>query len=195
MPLTTKQLAWLRSVKALADRVCPEFGVPPQVAVAQAVLETGWGKSRPGNNLFGVRGKGDAGSTSITTTEVINGQRVVLHGQGFAAYSSEEASCRAYCELLSTARYVGARAYLPDLARYVTHVWGSGYATALKYVETVCSIIRTAGSATGDDTYTATVDRGLSQVLDALKACNTLAQRRTVLAREAKTGLRKAVAP
>jgi flagellum-specific peptidoglycan hydrolase FlgJ len=43
-----------------ARRAMAETGVPASVTVAQAILETGWGKHTIGEakNLFGIKGRG-----------------------------------------------------------------------------------------------------------------------------------------
>nr|WP_082614845.1 glucosaminidase domain-containing protein [Paenibacillus sp. Soil787] len=35
-----------------------EFGILASVTIAQAILESGWGRSAHGNNLFGIKGSG-----------------------------------------------------------------------------------------------------------------------------------------
>lgn len=49
-------------------------GVDPRIIVAQAAQETGWGKSAPGNNYFGIKSHGQAGGNTLATTEYVNGQ-------------------------------------------------------------------------------------------------------------------------
>ena len=70
-------------------------GVPAAVTVAQAALETGYGKYVPidintgqySYNLFGVKGKGSAGQVSIYTHEYENGVRIKIIDQ-FRAYNN-----------------------------------------------------------------------------------------------------------
>jgi flagellum-specific peptidoglycan hydrolase FlgJ len=56
------------------------------VTLAQAALETGWGQHlAAGYNLFGIKGKGPAGSHTVRTREVINGRSVYVNA-AFASY-------------------------------------------------------------------------------------------------------------
>lgn len=68
-----------------------ETGVPAAVTVAQAIIETGWGKHTIGEakNLFGIKGRGPAGSVRAPTREFINGQWVTVNAD-FAKYDSFE---------------------------------------------------------------------------------------------------------
>lgn len=61
-------------------------GVPASIILAQAALESGWGKHvTKGHNFFGIKGSGPAGSTLEKTREFINGQWVETTAE-FRAY-------------------------------------------------------------------------------------------------------------
>lgn len=165
------KLAFVRLISEAAARECPKHGIPPQVCVAQACLESAWGKSAAGFNCFGIRGTGDAGFQLWPTWEIKGGKKIQMAGQKFAKYTSFDAAVAAYCALLTKPRYAGAITHFPrDPARFLTYVWGSGYATALHYVEYVCGVMRSAGKLTGDPAYNVTPDGGLLLVLDRMRA-------------------------
>jgi flagellum-specific peptidoglycan hydrolase FlgJ len=50
-----------------------KYGVPAEVTLAQAALESGWAKSPIGGyNIFGIKGSGPAGSVKLGTVEYGN---------------------------------------------------------------------------------------------------------------------------
>ena len=58
-----------------------EYGVPAAVTIAQAIDESGWGKSElavEAHNLFGIKGTGPAGSVTMPTTEYEDGAWVTI---------------------------------------------------------------------------------------------------------------------
>lgn len=68
-----------------AERI---YGVPASVTLAQAALESGWGKSAIGGyNIFGIKGKGSEGSVNVKTKEYLNGKWVTIN-DNFAKYSN-----------------------------------------------------------------------------------------------------------
>lgn len=141
MPWSPKNLPWLRQMWADAQRVCPEYGVPPQACLAQACFESDWGNKAPHWNAWGLRAAKGQPSQPFTTTEVIGGKRVVQKDQPFRRFDSAEQAIRAYCERVSTGPYAGATKYRDDLPRWVAYVWSSGYATGTQYVPCIVGIV------------------------------------------------------
>ena len=60
--------------------------MPAEVTLAQAALESGWARSPIGGyNIFGIKGSGPAGKTSVNTKEYLDGRWVSIK-DGFAKY-------------------------------------------------------------------------------------------------------------
>lgn len=128
-------------------------GIPAQFMVAQAALETGWGKSeprladgRPSYNLFGIKaGKNWSGATSeAATTEYVDGvaQKQV---ERFRAYGSYAEAFRDYANLLvSNPRYAGVVGS-QDAASFARGLQQAGYASDPMYAAKLTRII--GGSA------------------------------------------------
>lgn len=113
----------------LADVV---YGVPASVTVAQAILESGWGRSAPGYNLFGMKGEGPAGSTLRKVVEYRHGKRK-RPTHPFRAYHSYAESMADHARALSSAaRYAEARAAGDDVVAYTRALRGR-YATDPRY--------------------------------------------------------------
>ena len=106
--------------------------VPASVTIAQAIIESGWGKSAPGYNLFGMKGEGPAGSERRRVVEYRHGRRGVRK-DAFRAYHSFTESLEDHARVLSTsARYAAAREVAEDPAAYAAALQGR-YATDPKY--------------------------------------------------------------
>lgn len=113
----------------LADAV---YGVPASVTVAQAILESGWGKSAPAFNLFGMKGEGPAGSTMRKVIEYRHGKRK-RPTHPFRAYNSYAESMADHARALSSSeRYADARAAGDDVVAYTRALRGR-YATDPRY--------------------------------------------------------------
>ena len=138
-------------VSPAAQELQKKFGIFSSVTIAQAILETGWGKSLPIDkitkqnsfNLFGVKGKGPAGSVSCLTEEVYNGKRVTITAQ-FRAYNSYLESLEDHHKLLMSDRYLRVRkAETPEIA--CKALYDCGYATDPKYANSLISLINQYG--------------------------------------------------
>lgn len=109
------------------------------LTIAQAILESGWGKSAlatKGNNLFGIKGAGG----QYKTFEYIDGKRVDIV-DSFKVYPDWETSVTDHSNLfLRLERYqnlIGERDYKEACIK----VQQDGYATAPNYATTLISII------------------------------------------------------
>ncbi len=97
------------------------------MAIAQAILESGWGKSglaANNHNLFGIKGKGPAGTVVLNTKEYRAGaERMERHG--FRAYHSDDESLVDHARLLSTSRYYRtAMSHRDDSERFAHDLTG-----------------------------------------------------------------------
>lgn len=121
-----------------------QTGVPAAVTMAQAALETGYGRSTIGDakNLFGIKGTGPAGSISSATTENINGSNVGIT-DGFRKYNNWVESIVDHDKLLSTkSRYAGAMAVKNDPEAFAREIHRAGYATDPEYSNKLIRIMR-----------------------------------------------------
>jgi flagellar protein FlgJ len=127
-------------------------GIPATFMVAQAALETGWGKQeirlpdgQTSHNLFGIRASANwkGPVAEIWTTEFINGAPQKVRGQ-FRAYGSYEESFNDYARLISqNPRYASAMRNLGDPQAFATSLQQAGYATAPNYANVLASVIQT----------------------------------------------------
>lgn len=144
------------AVREFATRLWPvaaeasrATGIPAHFMVAQAALETGWGKSEPRRadgspsfNVFGIKaGRNWQGPVvEATTTEYVDGvaQKQV---ERFRAYGSYAEAFRDYAGLLSgNPRYAGVLG-TQDAASFARGLQRAGYATDPMYAAKLERII------------------------------------------------------
>jgi flagellum-specific peptidoglycan hydrolase FlgJ len=103
-PTTSTQAAFINEVAPGAMATQREYGVPAAVTIAQAIDESGWGKSElavEAHNLFGIKGTGPAGSVTMPTTEYEDGAWVTIDA-AFRAYNDYAESIADHAQLLAT---------------------------------------------------------------------------------------------
>lgn len=163
--------AFIEKLRPAAEAAAASIGVPAPLLIAQAGLETGWGRSLPGgdsNNLFGVKAGGNYAGPSVAaaTTEFVNGAaaRVV---DRFRAYASVADSLRDFGNLMRGARYATARANVNDPAAYARSLQQAGYATDPNYADKLTRAIglvsRHFGFASPTQVLAGTADKRLSK--------------------------------
>lgn len=116
-------------------------GVDPRIIVAQAAQETGWGKSAPGNNYFGIKSHGQGGGNSMMTTEYVNGQKVNVR-DSFRGYESPADSVRGYGDFITQNPRYKALREAQGLDNQLAELQASGYATDPNYSRSVGAIAR-----------------------------------------------------
>lgn len=140
---------FVSALKPLADKAAKELGVEPRVLIAQAALETGWGKyisrDQQGSNsynLFNIKAdsRWDGERVQLETTEYRNGvaQR---ESAAFRQYGSYEQSFDDYVAFLKESpRYQQALADAGDARRYLDSLQSAGYATDPQYADKIYEI-------------------------------------------------------
>jgi flagellar protein FlgJ len=142
--------AFVAKVWPHAEKVAAELGVDPRAIVAQAALETGWGRStlRRGSdeahNYFGIKagGRWDGERTVASTREFVGGQ-MRTERAAFRAYGSPEESFADYAALLrESPRYAAARNAGSDVGRFAQALQRGGYATDPRYADKLQAIAK-----------------------------------------------------
>jgi flagellar rod assembly protein/muramidase FlgJ len=151
--------AFLAQHAQAARQAQASSGIPATFMVAQAALETGWGKheirfddGRTSHNLFGIRASANwkGPVAEIWTTEYVNGSPQRVRGQ-FRAYGSYEESFNDYARLISqNPRYANAMRNLGDPQAFAASLQQAGYATAPNYASVLSSVIQTAQRLQGE---------------------------------------------
>ncbi len=155
---------FVASIWPHAERAGRELGVDPRALVAQAALETGWGKRHirrdngdSSHNLFGIKANGWSGERATTGThEYVNGQRR-NETASFRAYGSVGESFGDYVRMLKNSpRYQAALKAGSDVRGFAQGLQRAGYATDPAYAAKIAAI------AAGP-----TIERAVAAISDA----------------------------
>jgi flagellar protein FlgJ len=141
---TTAQHAaqFVSAVLPTIRRAAQSLGVNPLGLLAQAALETGWGKrmartadGSPSLNMFGIKaGEGWTGARAVADTVEFSGGVATQRRTAFRAYGSIEESVSDFAKLLGNSpRYRDAIAAGGNAQAYIHGIARSGYATDPDY--------------------------------------------------------------
>ncbi|MEM7542481.1 MAG: glucosaminidase domain-containing protein, partial [Pseudomonadota bacterium] len=139
-----------------AERAAAKLGVSPELLVAQAALETGWGAhviptndGRSSHNYFGIKaGASWQGAVARTTTsEFLEGREVVVEAT-FRAYGSPEEAFADYAKFIAdNPRYQSALS-ATNAEQYMHAIADAGYATDPHYADKVLRVLESSRAIT-----------------------------------------------
>ena len=136
--------AFVEKLMPIAKEIGAAAGLNPIAIVAQAALETGWGRHTPGgSNLFGIKAGGSwkGGSVAAMSPGERNG-RMSMERAAFRAYSGIRESMQDYADLITgNSRYAKA-ANAGSVDEYFEELQKAGYATDSRYAEKLKGIVR-----------------------------------------------------
>jgi peptidoglycan hydrolase FlgJ len=146
--------AFVRAVAPDAIAAAKKLGVSPRVVLAQAALETDWGKHMPSQadgtssyNMFGIKAGGgwDGGKVNVPTLEYQDGA-AVRRQASFRAYQSPAHSFADYADLITNSpRYAQARGKGDDALGFGKALVDGGYATDPGYASKIATIANSPG--------------------------------------------------
>jgi len=165
-----EQTSFIREVWPQAQQAGAELGVAPTSLVAQAALETDWGRSVPrdasgrsSHNLFGIKaGAAWKGQSVSTVTQEFAGapqtagpssdpQAARPTVASFRAYSGRGESFRDYVALIgSDPRYAHALNTGDDVHAFASALQRGGYATDPDYARKLSAVAGSVASALAD---------------------------------------------
>lgn len=132
-------IAWLGPT---ASEVCRSYQLPASVCIAQAALESGWGRYVIGQyNLFGRKYNGSGLYVELETQEYLDNQWQTVLAK-FQDYSSLEEAVNDWCILLTEEpAYASCLEHKDDVAAFVAAV-APVYATDPDYADKVLATIQ-----------------------------------------------------
>ena len=137
-------------IKKVAEKVkkyAPLYGIcVHSPIIAQAIIESGWGKSGLASkyhNYFGLKcgSSWKGGSVNMTTREEYKPGVITNIRDNFRTYEDFDDGIRGYFEFINKSRYANLKGVKsPEV--YVRRIKADGYATSSKYVDTIMKVIR-----------------------------------------------------
>jgi len=142
---------FVTAVWPAARTAAEQLGVDPRVLVAQAALESAWGRSvarrsdgQSSHNLFGIKAdsRWDGARTVVSTLEYEDGV-AVRRRDPFRSYNSFSDSFADYVKFLqSNPRYSQALKQVSNPEEFLRALQSAGYATDPAYARKVSSVLR-----------------------------------------------------
>jgi peptidoglycan hydrolase FlgJ len=147
-PLAQSKEDFVKMMWPHAQRAGEALGVDPSALVAQAALETGWGRAVPNQtggssfNLFGIKaGSGWEGATANVPTLEFEQGVAVRKVERFRAYDSPADSFNDYARLIgNNPRYENARGAGGDVTTFASALQEGGYATDPNYAQKIVAV-------------------------------------------------------
>ena len=151
---------FIQKVAEKVSKYAPLYGISVHSPIiAQAIIESGWGKSGLASkyhNYFGLKcGSSWKGkSVNMTTKEEYKVGTITNIRDNFRVFDDFDDGIRGYFEFINTRRYANLKG-VKSPEDYVRRLKADGYATSSKYVDNVMKVIRdnklTRFDGNGDD--------------------------------------------
>lgn len=145
--MTKEQKTFIESIAAYVQKYASSYGIlVHSPIIAQAILESGWGKSSLAakyHNYFGLKaGTLWKGKTVNMRTgeEYTPGVHTTISAY-FRVYDSMEEGIKGYFEFIQLARYANLKG-VREPKKYLEIIKADGYATSSRYVENTYALIK-----------------------------------------------------
>ena len=139
--------AFIQKVAEKVSKYAPLYGIcVHSPIIAQAIIESGWGKSGLASkyhNYFGLKcGSSWKGkSVNMTTREEYKVGTITNIRDNFRVFDDFDDGIRGYFEFINTRRYANLKG-VKSPEDYVRRLKADGYATSSKYVDNIMRVIR-----------------------------------------------------
>ena len=138
---------FIQKVAEKVRKYAPLYGISVHSPIiAQAIIESGWGKSGLSSkyhNYFGLKcGSSWKGkSVNMTTKEEYKVGTMTNIRDNFRVFEDFDDGIRGYFEFINTSRYANLKG-VKNPEEYVKRLKADGYATSSKYVDNIMRVIR-----------------------------------------------------
>ena len=147
MLLDTDKQKFVDDIAKHVQKYASSYGISVHSPIiAQAILESGWGKSRLAadyHNYFGMKcgTKWTGPSVNMTTQEEYTAGTLATIIDNFRVYDNMENGVKGYFEFIQLSRYENLKG-ITDPQKYIETIKNDGYATSSTYVDSLMQIIK-----------------------------------------------------
>lgn len=157
MLLDTDKQKFVDDIAKYVQKYAGSYGISVHSPIiAQAILESGWGKSRLAadyHNYFGMKcgTKWTGPSVNMTTQEEYTAGTLATIKDNFRVYDNMENGVKGYFEFIQLSRYENLKG-ITDPQKYIETIKNDGYATSSTYVDGLMQIIKIYNLTSYDST-------------------------------------------
>ena len=148
--MSADRQAFIDELAPIAETAAGDLGVAPRALMAQAALESGWGKhvirmpdGASSHNYFGIKASADwhGQVVKVPTTEYVGGRAVTVNAH-FRAYPDAPSAFRDYVDFIGrNPRYQKALEHGANAGQYARQLEAAGYATDPNYANKIMAIL------------------------------------------------------
>jgi flagellar protein FlgJ len=140
---------FVETLRPYAEQVAEEYGMDAKAIIAQAAVETGWGKfvihnadGESSHNLFGIKANSKwEGEQAVVDTLEFNSGIPQKQKAAFRSYASLEEAVNDYGRFITTQpRYQQAVERASDAHSYTRELQSAGYATDPNYASKIMAV-------------------------------------------------------
>lgn len=148
--MTNQQKEFVDSIYNVLIEYAPSYNIKAYPAIlAQAILESGWGKSslsKKYHNYFGMKcGSSWTGkSVNLATQEEYSVGTYTNIKANFRVYDNLVQGVKGYLDFINTSRYKNLKG-VSNTRKYLELIKSDGYATSSKYVDNLMNVVNTYG--------------------------------------------------
>jgi hypothetical protein len=157
MLLDTDKQKFVDDIAKYVPKYAGSYGISVHSPIiAQAILESGWGKSRLAtdyHNYFGMKcgTKWTGPSVNMTTQEEYTAGTLATIKDNFRVYDNMENGVKGYFEFIQLSRYENLKRIV-NPQKYIETIKNDGYATSSTYVDSLMQIIKIYNLTSYDST-------------------------------------------
>lgn len=142
--------SFVRRLRPHAEAAARQLGLPAEALIAQAALETGWGRSvmagadgGSSHNLFGIKAdaRWDGGKVSVDTLEYRDGVAMKIRAD-FRSYDSYADSFADYVDFIASQPRYSRAMQAGEPRAYFDALQQAGYATDPAYADKILNILQ-----------------------------------------------------
>lgn len=144
--MNNAQKAFCNMIYNQLKEYAPQYNIYCYSAIiAQAIIESNWGKSELSAkyfNFFGIKcgSNWDGKSVNMTTKEEYTRGSITTTKDNFRVYDSVADGVKGYLRFINTKRYSNLK-NVYDYKTYIQNIKADGYATSSKYVDTLIKTV------------------------------------------------------